>query len=987
MLLPSSAYASLPPPGDADQMRLGFERWRETAQEIEDPSLAAFMRDLAADAAGNRLLASLFGNSPFLTQCCLKEPDLLMRLVQQGPEATLADVEGWLNRHLAAEPDQKGLMRALRITKRQVALLVAIADIAGWWELERVTGALSRFADTAIAAATRHLLAAAQRQGELAAADPAAPERESGFIVLAMGKLGARELNYSSDVDLILLYDGERARYTGKHDIGRFFGRLAQELVRLIQERTADGYVFRGDLRLRPDPGSTPPALSVIAALTYYEGAGQNWERAALIKARPVAGDIAAGTAFLAELRPFLWRKHLDFAAIQDIHSIKRQINAHRGGARIAVAGHNIKIGRGGIREIEFFAQTQQLIWGGRFPALREPETCNALAALAQTGRISAETAAELTAAYRFLRRVEHRLQMIDDAQTHTLPADAAGLARFATFMGFASIQAFSTELLRHLGTVESRYAALFEEAPSLAAPGNLVFTGTEDDPDTLKTLAGFGFSDPAAVAALVRGWHHGRHRSTRSQRARELLTELVPSLLRAFGASASPDVALLRFDQFLARLPAGVQLFSLLYKNAGLLLLIAEIMASGPRLADLLARRPGLLDGVLSEGFFDPPPPRAELAAELDRLLRGARDYEDTLDVARRWVGDRKFQVGAQLLRAKLDGEAAGAVFADIAETAIAGLLPRVAAEFARLHGEVSGGGMVVLGLGKLGSREMTVTSDLDLILVYDAPETVEASGGARPLAVSTYYARLSQRLINALTASTADGNLYDVDMRLRPSGSKGPVASSLAAFRRYHRELARTWEQMALTRARSVAGPPALAQATMAVAEEVLVRPRNRRRLATEVAQMRRRMEEQHRNPSFWEVKHRRGGLIDIEFIAQYLQLREAARHKQVLRQNTAAALAALSAAGALDPLAADELCGALWLWRDVQGLIKLTTAEPFDEAQATPALKALLARGAGAVDFAALKADMEAAATRALGHYRAIVEAEANPEEHPP
>ncbi|MGO8914411.1 MAG: bifunctional [glutamine synthetase] adenylyltransferase/[glutamine synthetase]-adenylyl-L-tyrosine phosphorylase [Stellaceae bacterium] len=987
MLLSPSAYASLPPPGDADQARLGFERWREAAHEIEDPSLAAFMRDLAADAAGNRLLASLFGNSPFLTQCCLREPDLLMRLVQQGPEATFADVEDRLNRHLAATPSLPALMQALRIAKRRVALLVAIADIAGWWELERVTGALSRFADTALAAATRHLLAAAQRQGEFAAADPEAPEQASGFIVLGMGKLGGRELNYSSDVDLILLYDADKAPYAGKLGIGRFFARLAQELVRLIQERTADGYVFRGDLRLRPDPGSTPPALSVMAALTYYEGAGQNWERAALIKARPVAGDIAAGTRFLAELRPFLWRKHQDFAALPDIHTIKRQINPPRGGTRIAVAGHNIKIGRGGIREIEFFAQTQQLIWGGRFPALRAPETCAALEALARTGRISAETAAELQAAYRFLRRVEHRLQMIDDAQTHTLPADDAGLARFAIFMGFASVQAFAAELLRHLGTVESRYAALFEEAPSLAAPGNLVFTGTEDDPDTLKTLAGLGFADPAAVAGLVRGWHHGRHRATRSQRARELLTELVPSLLRAFGASANPDLALVRFDQFLARLPAGVQLFSLLYKNAGLLHLIAEIMAAGPRLADLLARRPGLLDGVLSEGFFDPPPPRAELAAELDQLLAGARDYEETLYLARRWVGDRKFQVGAQLLRAKLDGEAAGAVFADIAEAAIAGLLPRVAAEFARLHGEVSGGGMVVLGLGKLGSREMTVTSDLDLILVYDAPESVESSDGQRPLAVSTYYARLSQRLINALTASTADGNLYDVDMRLRPSGSKGPVASSLAAFRRYHRELAWTWEQMALTRARPVAGQAALAQAVMAEVEEVLVRPRNRRRLAGEVAQMRRRMEEQQRNPSFWEVKHRRGGLIDIEFIAQYLQLREAARRKQVLRQNTGAALAALTAAGALDARVADELCAALWLWRDVQGLIKLTVEEPFDEAQATPALKALLARGAGAVDFAALKADMEAAASRTLGHYRAIIETEANPEEHPP
>jgi [glutamine synthetase] adenylyltransferase / [glutamine synthetase]-adenylyl-L-tyrosine phosphorylase len=987
LLLPPSAYANLPPPGDAGQARLGFDRWREAAQESDESRLAEFMRDLAADEAGSRLLASLFGNSPFLTQCCLREPDLLRRVLQQGPAATFADVENRLNRDLAEAAERPAVMRALRIAKRRVALLVAVADIAGWWTLEQVTDALSRFAEGALSAAARHLLDDAAIQGEFAPTEPGAPERGSGLVILGMGKLGARELNYSSDIDLIVLYDGDKAPYRGRHDPGRFFSRLAQELVRMMQERTGDGYVFRCDLRLRPDPGSTPPALSLLAALTYYESAGQNWERAALIKARPVAGDLAAGAAFLAELRPFLWRKHLDFAAIEDIHSIKRQINAHRGGSRIAVAGHNIKLGRGGIREIEFFAQTQQLIWGGRFPALREAGTCAALDALAKAGRIGSETAAELTAAYAFLRRIEHRLQMIDDAQTHTLPADPAGLARLATFLGFPSTEGFSRELLRQLGTVENHYAGLFEEAPSLAGPGNLVFTGSEDDPETLKTLAALGFADPAAIAALIRGWHHGRYRATRSQRARELLTELVPELLRVFGASANPDTAFLRFDQFLARLPAGVQLLALLYNNAPLVELLAEIMAAGPRLADLLARRPGLLDGVLSAGSFDPQPPRVELTAEFDRLLEGARDFQDVLDLARRWVGDRKFQVGVQLLRRRVDGEAAGAAFADIAETAIAGLLPRIAAEFALSHGTVPSGGMLVLGLGKLGSREMTMTSDLDLILIYDAPEAVEGSAGKRPLPVATYYARLCQRLINALTAMTPEGNLYDVDMRLRPSGTKGPLASSLTAFRRYHRELAWTWEQMALTRARVVAGPPALGAATEAAVKEVLERPRDPHRLAAEVADMRRRMAEQHRDPSPWEVKHRRGGLVDIEFTAQFLQLREAAARPAVLRQNTAAAFAALAGIGALDPGTAAELLAALRLWRNIQGLIKLTVAEPFDEGAATPALRLLLARGAGAIDFDALKSDMEVAAVRAHGHYRAIVEQAARSKEQSP
>ena len=980
MLLSSpSVSEKLPAPADTTQLRLGLVHWHELADSAES-TLAIAMRAFAADAVGQRLLAALLGNSPYLTQCCLKEPDFLMRLVQQGPDASFAELAQALNRQFPAGGDEHALVRGLRVTKRRAALLVAIADIAGCWPLERVTGALSEIAEAALGSTVRHLLAAAAAAGEVELADAAEPERDSGLVVLGMGKLGARELNYSSDVDLIVLFDAAKLRYTGRRSPAQFFTRLAQNLVRIMAERTGDGYVFRTDLRLRPDPASTPPALSVAAALTYYESAGQNWERAALIKARPVAGDRVAGAEFLTELRPFLWRRHLDFAAIEDIHSIKRQINAHRGGGRIAVAGHNIKLGRGGIREIEFFAQTQQLIWGGRLPALRQAGTCDALAALAAAGRITVEAKAELTDAYRFLRRVEHRLQMIDDAQTHTLPADAAGLTRLAIFLGFASLEAFSTELLRQLTSVEQRYAALFEEAPTLAASGNLVFTGTEDDPDTLKTIAGLGFANPPAIAAIVRGWHHGRYRATRSQRARELLTELVPQILRSFGASANPDGAFVRFDQFLGRLPAGVQLLSLFHKNSALLDLMAEIMAAGPRLADELARRPGLLDGVLTAGFFGQLPARDELAAELERVLAGTRHYEEVLNLARRWVGDRKFQIGVQMLRDRLDGERAGAGLADIAEVAIAGILPRVAAAFAQSHGSVGGGALAVVGLGKLGSREMTVTSDLDLILVYDAPEGVEASVGARPLPVSTYYARLSQRLINALTAITPEGSLYEVDMRLRPSGTQGPLASSLAAFRRYHAESAWTWEQMALTRARVVAGSAELGAQITASVREVLTRPRDGGRLVLAVADMRQRIAEQHREPPFWEVKHRRGGLVDIEFIAQYLQLREAAAHPQVLRQNTGAALAALAEAGSLEPAAAADLLSALRLWRNLQALVKLTVQEPFDEAAAAPALRVLLARGAGAIDFGRLKADMDTAASQALARYEALVEAPA-------
>jgi glutamate-ammonia-ligase adenylyltransferase len=717
--------------------------------------------------------------------------------------------------------------------------------------------------------------------------------------------------------------------------------------------------------------------MSVAAAIAYYESVGQNWERAAWIKARPVAGDFGVGERLLRELRPFVWRKHLDFAAIQDIHSIKRQINAHRGGGRIAVEGHDIKIGRGGIREIEFFAQTQQLIWGGRIPELRVRSTCEALERLAEAGRIDPAAAAVLIADYRFLRRLEHRLQMVDDARTHRLPDDRDGIAHIGAFLGYRGPEAFAADLTAHLSSVERYYAELFEQAPSLAGPGNLVFTGAENDPETLRTLSRLGFVDPPAVAALVRSWHHGRMRATRSQRVREILTELVPELLRLFGVTPHPDEALRRFDQFLSRLPAGVQLFSLFQANHGLLALVADVMAGAPGLAEQLAQRPALLDAVLTHEFFTALPEQTLLAVDLARVLTGVTDFADTLDLLRRWAGEKRFQVGVQLLRRGLGSEPAGRALADIAETALAALVPAVETEFARRYGRVPGGAFAVIGMGRLGSREMTLASDLDLILIYDAPPESTVSDGPQPLSVPAYYARLSQRLIGAVTAATAEGPLYPVDMRLRPSGSSGPIASSLDSFDYYQRHSAWTWEHMALTRARPVAGDAALCRRIAATADAVLRQPRDPAQLVTDVADMRRRIAGEHPRPSPWDLKNRRGGLTDIEFIAQYLMLREAAALPPVLHRASADALRALSAAGALPPAAEQELNAAAALLRQVQALLTLI-GEPGARDGAFPEPDAAtLARCAGAIDFAQLDADITAATARVRGWYERLIE----------
>ncbi|MBI3453540.1 MAG: bifunctional [glutamine synthetase] adenylyltransferase/[glutamine synthetase]-adenylyl-L-tyrosine phosphorylase, partial [Rhodospirillales bacterium] len=704
------ASASWPLPADSARAERELDDWSETTAEIDDRSRKAFARRLATTKAGKRLLAAIFGNSPFLAHCLTRDPGFAVDLLRDGPDAAFTQTMRDIGAHFGGPTDTPALMTGLRVAKRRVALAIALADIAGLWPLERVTGALSDFAEAALNLAVRRLLREAAANKALRLPASAQPERHSGFTIIAMGKLGARELNYSSDIDLIALYDSEKIVGDDPDNLQQTFVRLTRGLAKILDERTLDGYVFRTDFRLRPDPASTPLALSMIAAETYYESLGQNWERAAMIKARPIAGDIAAGAAFLDRLRPYVWRKHLDFAAIQDIHSIKRQINAHRGGGTVALAGHNIKIGRGGIREIEFFAQTQQLIWGGRNPTLRAANTCGALAALAEAGRITPDIAQVLTRAYGFLRRVEHRLQMIDDKQTQTLPADAVEMEAFAVFLGFKGAADFGEALLGELRAVEKCYADLFEESPALSGPGNLVFTGTEDDPATLETLAGIGYGEGPTIAGAVRGWHHGRYRATRSVRAREILTELMPALLQAFAKTPEPDAAFIRFDRFLSRLPAGVQLFSLFHSNPGLLDVVAEIMGLAPRLAEVLSARPQMLDAVLAPDFFGPLPGRTALDADLAQLLSQARDFEDVIEIVRRWKNERELQIGVHLLRGRTGIEAAGAHLADVAESAIAALLPAVETEFGRQHGQVPGAAFAVVALGKLGGREMTV-------------------------------------------------------------------------------------------------------------------------------------------------------------------------------------------------------------------------------------------------------------------------------------
>jgi [glutamine synthetase] adenylyltransferase / [glutamine synthetase]-adenylyl-L-tyrosine phosphorylase len=932
---------------------------RRLAALMREPDAAPLAGLLAREPVSN-LVLGLADHSPYLWGLVAEDPARLARLLAAPPEQSLDGLVAAMGDR--RDDDEADLMRALRLAKREAALLIALADIGGAWGVVAVTEALSRFADAAASCALRFLLRQSGAAGRLAVdANARDPERDSGLVVLALGKHGARELNYSSDVDLIVLFDPRAAAIPEGAEPGPLFVRITKALARLLQERTGDGYVLRVDLRLRPDPSATAVALAIPSAYAYYETLGQNWERAAMIKARPVAGDKAIGERFLQELSPFIWRKYFDYAAIADIHAMKRQIHAFRGHEQVTVPGHDIKLGRGGIREIEFFVQTQQLIFGGRRQRMRGARTLDMLAELHADGWVSAQAARELSEAYEFLRTLEHRLQMVADEQTQRLPFDSTELTRFAKFCGYGSLGRFSADVVGHLRRVEMHYARLFEHAPGLdASAGSLVFTGVVDDPETLTTLRRLGFRQPERAAEIIRGWHFGRRLAVRSARAREVLTELTPALLDAFSRSCDPGAALAALDAALGRMTAAVELFSILRSNTQLRELFADVLGSAPRLANVIATRPHVLDGAID-------PARATLIAEgLDESLLARRvaayvasaaTIEDVLDRVRDFAAEEMFLIGVRLLSGVLDPDQAGRAYSALAQSVTSVLLNHVAAAFAVEYGQLPGGRVAVLALGKLGSREMTAASDLDLILIYDFNADGAEFDGPRRLGAGQYYTRLTQRLLAALTSPTKAGRLYEVDLRLRPSGRKGPVATQFAGFVEYQRNEAETWEHMALTRARVIAGDAELAKEIADTIAATLCVKRDRAALVKDVRNMRALIAQEKGDADPWDLKLVSGGLLDIEFIAQFLVLASAHERPAIRDVSTRAVIAKAGAEGLLAPAQAEALTNAHRLFTDATQIMRLAVDGPFDPALAAGGVKRRIAAAAALPDFEAL------------------------------
>ncbi|RHW18025.1 bifunctional [glutamine synthetase] adenylyltransferase/[glutamine synthetase]-adenylyl-L-tyrosine phosphorylase [Sphingomonas gilva] len=853
-------------------------------------------------------------HAPFLANLIGREADLAAELAARGPDiaALLAPFEG-------------EVARTLRVRRRRLALALAIGDLAGLLDFETVTQALSDFADAALDTAIR--TAIAERYPD---AEP------SGFVAIALGKHGSRELNYSSDIDPIFLFDPQTLPRREREEPAEAAVRIGKRVVELLQARDGDGYVLRVDLRLRPSPEATPIALPIGAAIAYYESQALPWERAAFVRSRAAAGDIALGEHFLATVQPFIWRRALDFGAIGEIRGISRRIRAHHAQGQALGPGYDLKRGRGGIREVEFFTQIHQLIHGGREQGLRVPATLDALAALSAAGRIDGADAAALADAYRVHRTIEHRLQMVDDRQTHSLPEQAERIDNVARLHGIDDGAALIGLLRPHAERVGAIYDSLDEQAePRLSG-----------DADALETmLAGAGFEDPSAARARIESWRQGRAPALRSPAAQEALEAMLPRLLAALGAGPAPNAALNRLDDMLRRLPSAINFFRLIEARPALARLLGEVLAHAPTLADALGRRSELLDGLIDATALEGVGDVSQLAAE----MQGPGDYQALLDHVRRTVNEKRFALGVQIVAGASDPLDVSAGYSRVAEAAIEVLASATVAEFVGAHGRVPDSELAIIALGRLGGGALTHASDLDLVYVFTGDHGA-TSDGAKPLGAVHYYNRLAQRVSGALSVPTAAGPLYEIDTRLRPSGAQGPLAVSLDAFALYQRESAWTWEHMALTRARPVFGSAAARGAIQAIIDEVLLQPRDNVR--ADAAEMRAEMMKHKPPRGDFDAKLLLGGLVDLEFAVHVTQLERLTGFDPDL-------------ARAIDALVAqDALPAAMRPAHDflTRLLVTLRLVAPDAEAP-PPATAALVARACGLADWDALVARLDA------------------------
>lgn len=871
-------------------------------------------------------------HSPFLAGLMERNPDL-MDLIRAG------NLEGALAMALHSTGESMGA--TLRRQRQGVALVTALADLAGIWDLTRVTRILSDFADHALDQA----IATAIEERV-----PGAPNQ--GFAVIGLGKHGGRELNYSSDIDPIFLFDPQTLPHRERDDVAEAAVRYGRRVIELLSALDADGYVFRVDMRLRPSPEVSPIVLPVEAAISYYESSALAWEQAAFIRSRVCAGDRALGHYFLNAIQPFIWRKSLDFGQLKNITAMTAQIRDHYAKGQKIGLGYDMKRGHGGIRECEFFAQAHQLIHGGRDGALRDPDTRTALAALAAAGWIKPEEATTLSAAYEQLRIFEHRLQMHSDRQTHSIPDNPETADAVARLHGLADADA----LIDAIRPISEKVAAIYDRM--VDASGSDGPRMADEGLPLEEQLTDLGYADPAAVMQRMTRWRSGNIRAIRSPSARDAFEAVLPALLKALANAPDSDRAIARFDNMIEAMPSAINVFRLLEARPGLLQLVADILSYAPTLADDLGRQSRYLDALIDTSAMDLPGDVAELHIAMKRRI-GTADYQSTLDIVRDYVGEKRFALGVQLIEGRNDALDIARSYAHLAEAALQTLTAATVAEFEKTHGKVPDSELVILALGRLGGEALTHASDLDLILLFTGDHLAE-SDGARPLGATQYYNRLAQRVIASLSVPTASGALYEVDTRLRPSGADGLLCASVKSFGQYQRENAWTWEHMALTRARLLFGSDNACGEVQGIIADVLNSERDVEKTRTVIADMRKDMAAHKPPKGELDVKLLPGGLVDMEFIIHMLQL---TRHAGLVPQ-LGPAIDMLVRAGHVPP----DFAQAYALLGRLLVMVRLVAPD----CDVPPvAAQSLIAQGLGYADWNAL--------TAAIRDYRGVVTTE--------
>jgi len=936
----------------------------------------ALLREVLIQKEPRRQLLTILGGSAFLAGILCRDQSYFEKLFR-GREIervrTQSEMLTDLRRLIPEQSDFPRLKAGLRRYKAEQVLRIGSRDLCGLAVLEEVTDELSSLASACLQRA--YEICSIQLQDEYGAPfeETEPGEKPAEFTILGMGKFGGNELNFSSDIDLIYCYSSSHGETSGgsrkeRISLHRYFVKLAELVTRALSQVTEDGFVFRVDTRLRPDGNSGDLAISLAAAESYYESWGQSWERAAMIKARPVAGSIALGEELLERLKPFIFRRYLDYGMIEDMKLMKQKINASLG--REQEGERNLKLGRGGIREIEFFIQALQLINAGKRPQLQQRNSLAMLQLLREAELITAEEQVLLSAAYRFLRTVEHRIQVVREQQTHSLPTRTEEILALARRCGFADRDSFLAELERYRNGVNAIFIDLFhsaEEEDFLARPEvNFIFD-SESDPELVKDLLEEkGFSNPDGAYESLKMLRGGDPHKRLTRRGRRLLDRLAPLLMGELLDSPNPDQALNNLETFIRSIRARTSFFALLVENSGIVKLLIALFGSSQLLSRIFIQRPELLDTMVSRSHAVETKPRRQMAEELGQQMTLAADYEQQLDILRRFRNEEFLRIALNDLHGQIgQGESTRQLswLAEVClEQAVSMARREMAVRFGAPFPAKSGGSgaetaFAILGMGKLGGLELNYHSDLDIIFIYDSegqtqPVAETEVGRFRQLENREYFAKLAQRIITVLTLVTVEGYVYKIDTRLRPSGNQGPLVTSLQAFERYHHESAQSWERQAMTKARVVSGPAEFAERVQSLISRLTFERPLPADLQAEIYRLRGRMERElaRESEDHFNIKTGRGGMVDVEFLTQYLQLLHAHQLAALRQQNTLELLKILAEQGILPAAEAERLLNGYKFLRRLENKLRLLHDQSINELSGEQTKMRKVARSLG-------------------------------------